>query len=222
MKSKTRSNEQGKAFLRNLTMKRASGATCVEPAVGTTAAHLAIVHHALRPRPMALAAVLARLRRCLARHMGKQRFHIAAALNVELLVDAALDRLAQRRLSRQLLAHGAVNLDLVSVGGIRHVCGSPGLCIVGRRMVMHLVVVELEVVVVVIVVVGCQRRVHRRHDASIGEHIDGCELIASLNWALDDGVPLGDGRVQRARVVVGVGIGRFFGVLLKLLLSGCR
>jgi hypothetical protein len=138
---------------------------------------------------MSLVAVLARLRGGLARHVGEQGFDVAPALNVELLVDAALSRLPQGNFSGELLAERTVDLDQVSVSGISKV-GRCSSCWIFRGRVIRHLVVELEIV-------GrakssTEGRVDRGHCASIGEEIDGGELIDALNRAFFNGISFRD------------------------------
>lgn len=99
-------------------MKRTPRTAGIEPAVRAAATYLAVINNALGPGPVALMAVLAGSRRNLAGDMCQEGLDVAPALDVEPLLDAALDGLALGGLVGQALAQHAVDADAVAVGSL--------------------------------------------------------------------------------------------------------
>lgn len=170
---------------------------------------------------MALVAVFARLGGSLACHVGEQGLDVAPALNVELLIDAALSRFTQRSFGSELFAERTVDFDQVSVRCVGQVGCSAGRRIFWRRMVRHLVV-ELELITWAHR--GAERRADGGHRAPIGQQIDRGKLINAVNLGFFNGISLSNRRIERGCVVVGVGVGvgSLLCVLLQLLLGSGR
>lgn len=119
-------------------MKATSRAAGIEPAIGTTAAHLAIHHNAAVPGAVALVAVLTRGGGKVAGDMGKEGFDVAPSREVELLLRSALMGEPQARFSRETLRETAVDIEGSVARVPRHLfCGldETGVHVVGRRVV---------------------------------------------------------------------------------------
>lgn len=104
----------------------------VEPAVGTAATHLAVDHDAGGPGSVALVTVLTGHGRGLAGDVGEQGLDVAASLQIELLLGAALLGQTHARLAGQALGQRALDRDVLvsrlqgeTLGGVgRHVVGA--------------------------------------------------------------------------------------------------
>lgn len=107
------------------TMKAAPGTAGVEPAVRATAAHLPVDHYTTSPGAVAFVAVLTRRRCHLPGYVGEQCLDIATALEIELLVRAALLRQPQTRLSGKALRQRAFHVKLTVAGVARKFLGRP-------------------------------------------------------------------------------------------------
>lgn len=70
---------------------------------------------ALGPRPMALVTAPALARSPFAADVSQESLDIAASLNVQLLIGAALDRLSLARVLGQSTAEGTFDLHAVAV-----------------------------------------------------------------------------------------------------------
>lgn len=91
-------------------MEATAGTAGIEPAVGTTTAHLTIDHYTTSPRAMSFVAVFTCRRREITSNMRKKSLDVTASAKVELLLGPPLLCETKTRLPRQALCECTLNV----------------------------------------------------------------------------------------------------------------